>query len=389
MDAQSSQLAADTAGTKRFARVLIDARKLGDGGIGVYVENLIYGLSQVGGLELTVLIKPGVENQFSLPSGVSFITDPAPCYSLEELLFLGRRINWSKYDLFHTPHYVLPYGVRVPAVVTVHDLIHIEAAEKFYYPTVAKTLIRSAVSRANAVLAVSNSTRIAVERLTGAAAGKVRHVPNAIAPFLSRSSSYLALPAALAGVGPFFLSVLSNLKPHKGVGQLLDAFAQFRAAGEWRGAAAVCPKLVLAGYGAEEILTAGAFRERIGQDSDVLVLGAVSKEQLGALYSRALALVVPSLLEGFCLPALEAQALGVAVVCRPVGALKELVTERDVVAEDMSSAALGRALAAGLRSVANFGRAPMRAHLEAYAPARVAEHVRAVYEEVLAARGGA
>jgi glycosyltransferase involved in cell wall biosynthesis len=389
VDAQSSELASAAAGPKPFARVLIDARKLGDGGIGVYVENLIRGLAEVGAVQLTALVRPGAGDRFDLPPSVALITENTPCYSLKELLVLGRRVDWSAFDIFHTPHYVLPYGVRVPSVVTVHDLIHIEEPEKFYYPAIAKALIRSAVSRADAVLAVSNATRSAVEQLTGAAAGKIRHVPNAIAPFLARSTSSLALPAALAGVGPFFLSVLSNCKPHKGVPELLDAFDRFKRSEQWRGAAAVCPNLVLAGYGAEEILANKAALAELQQRGDVIVVGAVADDQLAALYAKALALVVPSRLEGFCLPALEAQSVGTPVVCRPVGALKELVTERDVVAEDMSVEALAEAFGAGLRSGASFGRTPIRAHLEAYLPKRVAERVRAVYSEVLSARRGA
>ena len=388
MDAQSSQLASAAAAPEQLPRVLLDARKLGDGGIGVYVENLIRGLAEVGSLQLTALVRPGAGDRFDLPRSVSLISESTPCYSLKELLVLGRRIDWRAFDIFHTPHYVLPYGVRVPSVVTVHDLIHIEEPEKFYYPAVAKALIRSAVSRADAVLAVSNATRAAVEQLTGATSGKVRHVPNAIAPYLVRSTSSLALPAALAGVAPFFLSVLSNCKPHKGVPELLDAFDRFKRSEQWRGAAAVCPKLVLAGYGAEEILADTAAIHKL-QLCDVTVVGAVADEQLAALYAKALALVVPSRLEGFCLPALEAQAVGTPVVCRPVGALKELVTERDVVAEDMSVEALAQAFGIGLRSGAAFGRAPIRAHLEAYSPKRVAERVRAVYSQVLSARRGA
>ncbi len=388
MDAQSSQLASAAAAPEQLPRVLLDARKLGDGGIGVYVENLIRGLAEVGGLQLTALVRPGAGDRFDLPRSVSLISETTPCYSLKEILVLGRRIDWSAFDIFHTPHYVLPYGVRVPSVVTVHDLIHIEEPEKFYYPIVAKALIRSAVSRADAVLAVSNATRAAVEQLTGATSGKVRHVPNAIAPYLVRSTSSLALPAALAGVGPFFLSVLSNCKPHKGVPELLDAFDRFKRSEQWRGAAAVCPKLVLAGYGAEEILADTAALRKL-QLCDVTVVGAVADEQLAALYAKALALVVPSRLEGFCLPALEAQAVGTPVVCRPVAALKELVTERDFVAEDMSIEALARAFGMGLRSGAAFGHEPIRAHLEAYSPKRIAERVRAVYSEVLSARRGA
>ena len=62
-------------------------------------------------------------------------------------------------------------------------------------------------------------------------------------------------------------------------------------------------------------------------DSGIVSLGRVSDEELKGLYSRARALLFPSLAEGFGLPALEAMACGCPVVASDAGALPETCGE--------------------------------------------------------------
>ena len=388
MGPQSSQLVSEEAPQpQRAVRLLLDARKLGDGGIGVYIENLIHGLLEIGGVEIALLAKPGANLQFEMPEQVSWLFDRSPCYSLDELFLLGRRLELSSYDLFHTPHYMLPFGISIPSVVTVHDLIHIERPERFYYPWIARRLISSAVKRAHAVITVSNHTRQAVLASTAVSERKVSHIPNAIAPFMLDAPTALALPASMLGSGAFFLAIFSNIKPHKGLRDLLLAYRGFREQHLWRRITATCPNLVLAGFGAEQIATNPALSALIEEVGGITVLGAVSSKELSALYRKASALVVPSLLEGFCLPALEAQASGALVVCRPVGALQELVTERDIVAEDLSIEALQRALKLGLQRSLTTEITFDTKHLERYSRRAVARKVLDLYQTVLSAGG--
>jgi len=387
VDSQSRQLALQADSPRPSLKLLLDARKLGDGGIGVYLENLITGLLALGGVDITLISRPRPQGEFSWSGEVSWIYDKSPCYSVDELLFFGRRIDFVKFDIFHTPHYVLPFGVPIPSVVTVHDLIHIEQPERFFYPWVSRRLIRSSVARADRVLAVSGATRRAVLDLTGAHDDKVRHVPNAVAPFLGGPASVLDLPVAVQKEGPFFLSVLSNLKPHKAPRDLVLAFRDFKRDELWRRAAATCPKLVIAGYGAAAFAQSRDLWRLVEEVGDVLLVGTVSPSQLSALYAKAAAVVVPSRIEGFCLPALEAQSHGTPVVCRPVPALQELVTERDTVAADASISALAAAMRIGLERGSRYGRQPYAAQLERYSARRVADEVRAVYEDALQSRG--
>jgi len=363
--------------------VLLDGRKLKDGGIGVYTENLITGLLEVGGVDLTVLYRDEKSRHAAYAKDVAWIQDDARSYSLDELLLLSGRIDFSRFDIFHTPHYMVPYRVPVPTVVTIHDLIHITHPERFYYPWIARGLIRSAVRRADSVLTVSRHTRQGVLELTGASESKVLYVPNAISEKLHMDESR---PLFQGDSHPYFFALFSNVKPHKGLKDLLAAYREFREGRRWEELSPRCPKLLLAGYGIETLLNTSEGNALLEGVEGVRLAGALSDSDLRAALHGAVALVVPSLVEGFCLPAIEAQSVGTPVVCRPVPALKEIVTEQDVVAESFSVQSFAAALEQGVLSGLSSHRQVPQAHLDLYSCRTIAARVKAEYERVLASR---
>ena len=115
---------------------------------------------------------------------------------------------------------------------------------------------------------------------------------------------------------PYVLFV-GNIKPNKNLALLLHAFADV--------AARVPFRLVLAGR-TDGFRTgdgaALALAERLGPR--VRMAGEVSDTTLRALYAGATAFCLPSRLEGFGLPLLEAMASGCAVLCSTAGSLPEV-----------------------------------------------------------------
>jgi glycosyltransferase involved in cell wall biosynthesis len=383
VEAKSSELSYPESAPERPLRVLLDGRKLGDGGIGVYTENLIEGLLESGGVSITVIYRDEAARRAPYADRIAWIYDRARPYSLDEMLFMSRRIDFSRFDVFHTPHYVLPFGITIPSVITVHDLIHISHPERFFYPAIARFLIGSSVRRADGVLTVSRHTRAGVLDLTGAAEEKVRLAPNAIS---SRILHGLQRGGSPATPNPYLFALFSNNKPHKGLADLVTAYRIFRESGAWRSVTPTCPELVLAGFGLTALSREGARNSVVGNVEGVRVIGALSDSELRSYLGAAHALVVPSLVEGFCLPALEAQASGTPVVCRPVPALKEIVTERDTVATDFSVAALKDAIVAGLEKSVGAPRGVSGSNLDLFSCKRVAMIVRSEYERVVGAR---
>lgn len=383
METQSSQLAYAEPHHGTPLRVLLDGRKLGDGGIGVYIENTVRGLLERGDVDLTLIATQQQSEGVPWRRDVSWVFDAARSYSLSEYLLLARRVDFGAYDLFHSPHYTLPFGIHIPSVVTIHDLIHIEHPERVYYPYVARTLIRSAMRRASVVLAVSEDTRRSIERLIGVEGVRVEVVPNAVPDWMVASNVQYASGidiAAIAGAAPYFIAVVSNLKPHKGLDRLLKAYAIMRSRMSAEGEQVSCPRLLLVGHGAELL------REQVNSRLDlqldgIAIVGAVKPDVLRSLYRGADAVVVASRAEGFCFPALEAQSVGTRVVCTPVPAVLEFVTQRDLVARDFSSEAIAEVLCRAALMPCEEGGAD-RNHLERFSLERVTEQICGVYHQI-------
>jgi glycosyltransferase involved in cell wall biosynthesis len=285
-------------------RVGIDARKIADFGIGTYIRGLLGALVEsnieLGGDDTYVAFAPA---NASLPPGVEHVVVDAPHYSVRELFAVGRAADGARLDVFHAPHYVVPF-TRVPVVVTIHDLIHLHRRnplQRMY----ARTMIGRAVRKARRVLTVSES--VARELACDAVV-----TPNGIDEVFRGSGMGVR--------GTHFLYV-GNDKPHKNVATLVDAIARVPDA-----------KLVLVGAPFER------FRDRAD------VRGFVSTAELVALYRSAIALVMPSLEEGFGLPAAEAMACGTPVITSNAAALVEITGDAALHVDARDADALARAM---------------------------------------------
>jgi glycosyltransferase involved in cell wall biosynthesis len=305
-------------------RVGIDCRKIDDFGIGTYIRGLLREMP-----EIYVAFGPA---RLRLPSGVEHVTVDAPNYSVHELFAVGAAADAARLDLFHAPHYVLPQ-MRTPSVVTIHDLIHLRRGplQRLY----ARTMMRRAVRRSRAVVTVSETVKN--EIANELAAKNVRVTPNGI------EEIFFAEPRPPTSDSPYFLFV-GNDKPHKNVDAAVAAIAQIEGA-----------QLVLAG---------GTF-DRFRAHERVICAGFVDQEQLAALYRGAIALVMPSIEEGFGLPAAEAMASGTAVITSNAAALVEVTGDaalhvepnelRDAMHRVMSDSALRASLVArGRRRASDF-----------------------------------
>ena len=270
-------------------RVGIDARKIADFGIGTYIRGLLTALVDLGDLDYVAFAPADA----SLPSGVEHVVVDAPHYSVRELFAVGRAADRARLDVFHAPHYVVPF-TRVPVVVTIHDLIHLHRRnplQRMY----AKTMIDRAIRKARRVLTVSET--VARELACDAVV-----TPNGIDEVFQPANA----------PREHFLYV-GNDKPHKNVSALVDAFTRVPDA-----------KLVLVGAPFDR------FRGRERVD----VRGFVSTSELVSLYQRAIALVMPSIEEGFGLPAAEAMACGAPVITSRAAALVEITGDAALHVDD-------------------------------------------------------
>ena len=214
-------------------RVAFDGRKLYDFGIGTYIQGLLREFVALGIPEELVVYRPPdaeVPPVLETAACIEWRLEGAPAYSLAELWRLALRARRDRAQLFHAPHYVCPPVLACPAVVTIHDLIHLRFPDwrgRPGAPLYARVMLRLAVWRAARVITVSESTRRDLERRLGARPERIRVIPNGVTPHFGPAADPAALQAELGklGLAPPYLLFVGNPMPHKNLGRLLDAFA--------------------------------------------------------------------------------------------------------------------------------------------------------------------
>jgi len=224
-------------------------------------------------------------------------------------------------------HWAIPTGpaavlaarkLRLPCVITMHGGdVYVNPEQGYDFPTrwYVRPALRWTLRKANALTAITEDCRAHALR-AGAPPESIRLVFNGTdLERFSPPANGATQPDA--GFGPHMVFACRQLFPRKGIRFLIEAAAQLKPR---------YPdlKLVVAGDGFErpELVR---LAERLGIAPDVTFLGWVPNEQLPPYYRAAAVSVIPSLEEGFGIPAAEAMGCEVPVVASDAGGLPEVV----------------------------------------------------------------
>jgi len=325
-------------------RIGIDARKLHDFGIGTYIRNLVRHLARLDRETDYVLLCRGEDRAALATLGENFrpVTESSPTYSIAEQVTIPLALKREGVTLFHAPHYVLPPLVRCRSVVTIHDCIHLMFPQ--YLPSrlalrYARTSIRLAARRATRVLTVSESSKRDILRFVDAPPDKIDVIYNAYDERfgIEPCEDDVVRVRERYQLHDEFVLYAGNVKPHKNLERLIEAFDLVRKRGLDR------LKLVIIG---DEISTYAALRRAVHRHQlhkYVRFLGYMSEETLAVMYRLAGVFVFPSLYEGFGLPPLEAMASGTPVVTSNLSSLPEVTGDSAMLIDpyDPESIALG------------------------------------------------
>jgi glycosyltransferase involved in cell wall biosynthesis len=306
-------------------RIGIDARKLHDFGIGTYIRNVLRQLSRLDQhTEFVLFCRP--EDAAGLQElGENFRPTPetAGNYSIAEQWKIPLAIRREGVTLFHAPHYVLPALVPCRSVVTIHDCIHLMFPQYLPNPVAyryARTSIAIAARRATRVLTVSESSKRDILRFVDAEPSKIDVIYNAYDERfgVEPKEEDVVRVRERFQLHDEFVLYAGNVKPHKNLERLIDAFHLVRKRGLDH------LKLVLIG---DDISKYAALRRAVHRHqlhNYVRFLGYVPEETLAVMYRLTGVFVFPSLYEGFGLPPLEAMASGTPVVTSNVSSLPEV-----------------------------------------------------------------
>jgi glycosyltransferase involved in cell wall biosynthesis len=309
-------------------RVAIDVRKLHDFGVGTYVQNLVQSLARLDHDTEYALVcrREDCERIEQLGPNFRPVPDRSGNYSIAEQFTIPLGLARLRPDLFHAPHYVLPALTPCRSVVTIHDCIHLMFPQ--YLPgrlahTYARIALWLATHRSARVLTVSEASKRDILRFFQIPAEKVDVIYNAIDDRFSEAAD----PAQMTRVRERyqlhdrFLLYSGNVKPHKNLERLIDAFHRLRQ----RGFTDI--QLLITGSEISRYATLRRAVHRYNLHKHVRFLGFLSVETLAILYRLADVFVFPSLYEGFGLPPLEAMACGTPVLTSNVSSLPEVVDD--------------------------------------------------------------
>jgi glycosyltransferase involved in cell wall biosynthesis len=234
-------------------------------------------------------------------------------YGLDGQVLLPRLLRRDGVKLFHSPFYMMPFFSSVPAFVTIHDVIpFLEYTDK---RGLAKMTICAlnwlAAHRASAIVTVSELSKKDIVRVLGVPESKIKVAPCAVGSYMATAPKAELYREHV----PYFACMTTRHFEAKNTALAIKGWRIFL---ERTG---LPHKLLIGGGTSEE---GRARLTELGGAGDCKLLGFVPDENLSSFFHYAEAVIVPSLYEGFGLPALEAMACGAPLLSSNRASLPEV-----------------------------------------------------------------
>jgi glycosyltransferase involved in cell wall biosynthesis len=288
-------------------------------GIGVYLRECLPWFLQSGN-DFLLLGNSRRLQCFSSNANVKIIECNIKPFSIKELFFFpfktARQINRA--DLYFSPFFNIPHSITIPVFTTIHDIIFPDMPELTSKTGLAARMwfYRRAYKKSQKIFTVSEFSKSRIQYHLGTEK-PIIVTHSAIQPM------FLEYRANIQNVQKTQTIVfIGNIKKHKGLDLLLDAFGLAKKEG-------LPHRLVI--IGAQENFrtvdkTVLQKIDFLGSEA-VTFTGFISDEQVMERLSAAALLVQPSLYEGFCLPPLEAMVLGAHALISDIPVLKEIYAD--------------------------------------------------------------
>ena len=241
---------------------------------------------------------------------------------------------FGKVDVFHSPYEILPRVKSAKVVVTVHDIspiTHPECFEPKYVQWFTRR-IHHIVEQADRIIVVSENTKRELVEFTSLPQEKVVVVHNGVddrfSPFEDRRTNIVRTLQRYGISGPYVLFV-GAVDEDKNLVRLAKAFAQVREEH-------TDLQLVFAGkstWGYQRL------KEQLADlkiDKGLVFTDFVPNDDLPMLYAGARVHAIPSIHEGFGIPALEAMACGTPVLSSNTASLPEVVGDAGLLVDPYS-----------------------------------------------------
>lgn len=343
-------------------KIGIDARLWGETGVGRYIRNLVRELQDLDNSNNYVLfvrkkdyeeVRYQISNfTHSTSSGHEFQIKIADIrwHSIQEQVELPKILEKEKLDLMHFPYFSVPIIYSRPYVVTIHDLIinHFPTGAASTLPAPLyqlkrigyKFVISNAVKKAKKIIAPSYAVKDELLKTYKIHEEKVVVTYEGVDEKISNSK--FQIPNFKFKNVKYFLYV-GNAYPHKNLERLIAAFSQMVS----NASQMVSNKTRIVSNGLDKNLSDSKIKLLlVGKDdyfykklsdvikkekkAEIIIMHNVADEELAEIYKNAIALVAPSLMEGFGLPVLEAIANMCLVLISDIPSFREVAGDAAV-----------------------------------------------------------
>ena len=306
--------------------IVIDARLYGPRhtGLGRYTKNLLVALidqKEFVNYRFTLLVYPELATEVKADLGDNFdyVVTNIRHYSISEQLFLPGLLRSLQPSIVHFTHLDKPILYFGTSVITIHDLIrHFSRGADtttrspwLYWPKYWGYLLMTwFIIRFNYVIVPSDFWRDYIISKFEIDPSKIITTYEAVDPVLLTS---LSKDPPRDNLVKNYLLYTGNLYPHKNIKVIFEALRSL-------------PDLQLKIICARDLFQkrSADLAKKLNVTSQVQFLGYVPDKEFQQIYSQALALVHPALLEGFSLTGLEAMALSCPVIAADSSCLPEI-----------------------------------------------------------------
>jgi len=306
--------------------ITIDCRSIDASGIGVYLRGCLPLFLETDNEFILIGNRQRIAACIPKDAKNAVIIDCAiKPFSLKELYFFPRRIlkRINQSALYYSPYFNIPGGIGVPVFTTIHDIIFPDMSELFSRTGIAARMVffRRAYSLSEKIFTVSNFSKSRIEYHLGKSASVRKPL---IVTHSAIQNHYLRFDRSGVEKQNNILFI-GNIKTHKGLFYLLEAFFAARKEG-------LTSTLTIAGEKDNFRSADRAIHSQFpkGSENAVLFTGFIPDEQLLRLLAQSALLVQPSLYEGFGLPPLEAMVCGTAALVSDIAVFKEIYKEYPV-----------------------------------------------------------
>lgn len=372
-------------------KIAIDARLLNETGVGRYIRNLISNLGEIdvkNSFIVYVLRKDF--DTFRVPNArwIKKIAD-IRWHSVAEQIRMPLLYLRDKPDIVHVPYFNAPVLFWGKLIVTIHDLtiLHTDTGKASTLPYWKyklrrigyRVLLWAIMKKAGHILTVSQAVKRDILSHFNISETQIsvtyEGIDDTFVAGSYKSQNYKKKT-------PYFLYV-GNVYPHKNIEILLEAFHIFQKK------AASDVKLLFVGPSDYFYSELSELIKSLSMNDTVEILHNIGDPELGELYDHAVALLFPSRMEGFGLPALEALSRGCRVIASDIPVFREILSSHAFFADSSNAEAFARVMSEVFYAKFNAGefRKSLVPFLSQYNWKKMAQETFEVYEKTAGSVG--